>query len=85
MKKKDKIGSFKNKDKPLHILGIKHGKNGEFFFLVEWEKRSDGIKPDNSHVSNLDFKTNDPDFLFEFYEKLFFNIILLKAISNYLI
>ncbi len=67
-KMKEKLGSFKQKDKPLCIKGVKPGKSGEFFFIVEWEKRSDGVKPDNSHVSNKEFKVSAPDFLFEFYE-----------------
>ena len=67
-KKKDRVGCFKYKDKPSAILGIKPGKNNEFYFLVEWEKRNDGIKPDNSHVSNEEFRLYDPNFLFDFYE-----------------
>jgi len=67
-KKKEKIGSFKQKDKPLCIKGVKPGKNNEFYFIVEWEKRSDGTKPENSHVSNEEFKLHAPKFLFEFYE-----------------
>ena len=47
---------------------MKPGKNNEFYFLVEWERRSDGTKPENSHVSNEEFKTYAPRFLFEFYE-----------------
>ena len=67
-KKKDKTGCFKYKDKPSAILGIKPGKNNEFYFVVEWEKRNDGVKPDNSHVSNEEFRLYDPNFLFDFYE-----------------
>ena len=67
-KKKDKVGSFKNKDKPKEILGIRPGKDGEFYFLVEWEMRSDGVKPENSHVSNAEFRNYDTKFLLDFYE-----------------
>lgn len=67
-RKKERIGSFKDKDRPKEILGIKPGKNNEFYFLVEWHKRSDGTKPENSHVSNEEFRTHDTNFLLDFYE-----------------
>jgi len=67
-KKKDKTGSFRNKDKPQSILSIKLGKSGGFDYLVEWQRRYDGSQPENSMVSNEEMKKNDPYFLIDFYE-----------------
>jgi len=67
-KKKDKTGSFRYKDKPLKILAIKSGKNKTLKFLVEWDRRSDGTKPENTYVTNDEMKHYAPYFLIEFYE-----------------
>jgi len=67
-KKKDKIGSFKNKDKPNAILSIKPGKDSGLLFLVEWQRRKEGLFPENSYVTSEEMKLNDPYFLIDFYE-----------------
>ncbi len=64
---KDKVGSFRSRDQPKAILGMKPG-GGDFYFLVEWEIRSDGTKPENSHVSNQEFRKYNSSFLLDFYE-----------------
>ncbi len=56
-------------DKPRKIITIKQRKKGAgFWFLVEWEERRNGFKPQNSYVSNEELKETDPKFLLNFYE-----------------
>jgi len=62
-------GSLSLHDKPRKIITIKQRKKGAgFWFLVEWEERRNGVKPQNSYVSNEELKENDPKFLLNFYE-----------------
>lgn len=67
-KKKDKTGGFRNKDKPKTIVSIKPGKDSGLLFLVEWQRRGDGVQPASSYVTSEDMKMHDPYFLIDFYE-----------------
>jgi len=67
-RKKDKTGSFRNKDKPKAILSVKPGKDSGLIFLVEWQRRNDGVQPENSYIFSEDMKTHDPYFLIDYYE-----------------
>ena len=59
-------------DVPAIILNIKINEENtlsEIYFLVEWEERSDGIKPSNSYVHKELLMANNIDLMLAFVDK----------------
>ena len=68
----DYIGNIE-KDIPLRVIDVLQNNEDprSLYIEIEWEKRSNGIKPKNSTYSNKRIREKFPYFLLDFYEDSF--------------